>query len=65
MSNNDDCLMDYLNVPTYQNPFFQDIIPNKTKDKEIIKLAKKFHDDGYVIIDLNLDDILLMILITK
>jgi ectoine hydroxylase-related dioxygenase (phytanoyl-CoA dioxygenase family) len=46
----------FLNLPWTESPFFYDLLHNNPHTEEQIEIAKKFHEDGYVIIDTELSD---------
>jgi ectoine hydroxylase-related dioxygenase (phytanoyl-CoA dioxygenase family) len=46
----------FLNLPWTESPFFYDLLHNNQHTEEQIEIAKKFHEDGYVIIDTELSD---------
>jgi hypothetical protein len=41
----------FLNMPWTESPFFYDLLKNSEHSEEEKKLATKFYEDGYVIID--------------
>jgi ectoine hydroxylase-related dioxygenase (phytanoyl-CoA dioxygenase family) len=45
-----------LNIPWVESPFFLNLLKNSKATKELKRLAKKYHEDGYVVIDLKLKD---------
>jgi ectoine hydroxylase-related dioxygenase (phytanoyl-CoA dioxygenase family) len=46
----------FLNLPWTESPFFYELLHNNQHTEEQIEIAKKFHEDGYVIIDTELSD---------
>jgi ectoine hydroxylase-related dioxygenase (phytanoyl-CoA dioxygenase family) len=46
----------FLSLPWVESPFFYDLLKNNNHTKEESDLATQFHENGYVIVDLNLDD---------
>ena len=54
--------IDYFNnpnattMPWVESPFFYDLLKNSNYSDEQKKLATKYHEDGYVVLDLNLQD---------
>lgn len=51
--------VDSTNWPWCESPFFYDLLKTQNLSKEMESLAIQFHEDGYVILDLNLSDELL------
>jgi ectoine hydroxylase-related dioxygenase (phytanoyl-CoA dioxygenase family) len=46
-----------LNIPWVESPFFYELLGNSTDLNENQKnLCKKYHEEGYVVVDLNLSD---------
>ena len=46
-----------LNIPWTESPFFYDLLKNSNDlTDEQKKMCQKYHEDGYVVIDLNLSD---------
>lgn len=46
-----------LNIPWVESPFFYDLLENSTDlTEEQKKICKQYHEEGYVIIDLNISD---------
>jgi hypothetical protein len=45
-----------MNWPWVESPFFNELIKHQSLDEKNTELAKKFNEDGYVILDLNLSD---------
>lgn len=48
-----------LSIPWVESPFFYDLLNNNTHTEEEKNLATQFHENGYVIIDLELDELFL------
>lgn len=46
-----------LSIPWVESPFFYDLVEDIELSDEEKEIAKKYHEDGYVVLDLNLDDI--------
>jgi ectoine hydroxylase-related dioxygenase (phytanoyl-CoA dioxygenase family) len=44
------------NWPWVESPFFYDLLENQELSEEQKNISKKFHEDGYVVLDLNLTD---------
>lgn len=45
-----------LNTPWVESPFFYEILNKEKASSEYKKLATKFYEEGYIIVDLNLSD---------
>ena len=45
-----------INWPWVESPFFNDLLEHQDLSKENKILAKKFNEDGYILIDLELTD---------
>lgn len=45
-----------LNTPWVESPFFYDILKKEKTTNEFKRLATKFYEDGYIVVDLNLSD---------
>ena len=45
-----------LSLPWIESPFFYEILENSSMSNEQKEVCKKFHEDGYIIIDLDLKD---------
>lgn len=48
---------DELPIPWVESPFFYSILENSKMSNEDKKMCKKYHENGYLIIDLNLKEI--------
>lgn len=49
----------FLNVPWTESPFFYELLENNSHSEYQKEIAKKFHEDGYVIINTEIDDTLI------
>ena len=47
---------DSMSMPWVESPFFESILQNLDVSEELKSMARKYNKDGYVILDLNLDD---------
>ena len=45
-----------LSIPWVESPFFYSLLENSNLTDEQKELCTKYHEDGYVIIDLELSD---------
>jgi len=45
-----------LSMPWVESPFFYELLNHNEMSEEEKKLATKYHEDGYLILDLNLED---------
>lgn len=47
---------DRLNIPWTISPFFYKLLENSNLDEESYNLCKQFYEEGYIVLDLNLED---------
>jgi ectoine hydroxylase-related dioxygenase (phytanoyl-CoA dioxygenase family) len=45
-----------MNIPWVESPLFNEILISNKMTEEQISMAKKFNEEGYIIVDLDLDD---------
>ena len=47
---------DTLHIPWVESPFFYSLLENSDHSEEIKEMCKYYHENGYLIIDLDLTD---------
>ena len=45
-----------LTIPWVESPFFYDLLDNSDLSQQDKKIATKYHEDGYLVVDLGIDD---------